>query len=162
MEVKTCTSTKCVNINPQPLSAFRRKPKYKNGIYPRCKSCQNLETNAYRHKHKEKYREQDRIKYHQNPEFARRKSRGLKFKEKYWPNLSYHEALAEWDKIFLTQGGKCSICKEEKPLDVEHCHITKKVRSLACNNCNTALARIKENPNIALALIEYIRIHNVD
>jgi len=107
----------------------------------------------------------DSIKYKEyytrNHEYCLRKARGGRFKQKYWPHLTTKQALAEWDRLFAEQNGKCSMCKTEKSiLDVDHCHKTGKVRSLLCNDCNTALARVKEDLTRVLNLAEYILKHN--
>lgn len=37
-------------------------------------------------------------------------------------------------------GGRCTICKREKVLEIDHCHKTLRVRGLLCHSCNTKLA----------------------
>jgi hypothetical protein len=37
------------------------------------------------------------------------------------------------------QDGKCAICQKEKPLCVDHDHVTGKVRGALCTGCNTRL-----------------------
>lgn len=98
--------------------------------------------------------------YDRNTAKQCQKSRGHRFKQKYWPHLTIKQALAEWNRMYEEQKGLCSICIKLKPLEVEHCHKTGKVRSLACNGCNTALARINEEKIIAYAIIAYIEKHN--
>lgn len=65
---------------------------------------------------------------------------------------------AQFDQILATQGGRCYICRTDKPTakgwSVDHCHETNAVRFVACNPCNTALGLIKEDPRIAKRLYE--------
>ncbi len=159
--MKICSNLTCQEVNPQSLDNFARKPKYKNGIYSQCRSCVNFKAIESRRldpiKAKQKYKKD----YDRNPKKARQKARLCRFKKKYWPELSLQEIDVLWSAMFAKQSGKCSICKLAKPLDVEHCHKTGKVRSLACNGCNTALARIHEDISIAQALIQYIEKHSL-
>lgn len=44
-------------------------------------------------------------------------------------------------QIASLQDGRCSICGEERPLVIDHDHVTNRVRGLICGRCNTALGR---------------------
>lgn len=61
----------------------------------------------------------------------------------------YGMSLADWDKLYALQGGKCLICrrspKAERDFHVDHDHLTDKVRGLLCMQCNTALGNLEEN-----------------
>lgn len=142
------------------LSEFQPKKRYKYGVHSVCRQCYNHVMSEWRKNNPDKVKEANKRAYWNNPEKAKQKARNGRFKAKYWPHLSIKDAGKEWDKIYAAQNGKCSICKLPKTLDVEHCHKTSKVRSLACNDCNTALARLHENKEIALAIIKYIEKHN--
>ena len=56
--------------------------------------------------------------------------------------------------------GKCDICKTTdnrgKALAVDHCHATGRIRGIVCDNCNLALALLKDNPNIIQQAYEYL------
>lgn len=64
----------------------------------------------------------------------------------------YGITLAQYEQLSEAQGGRCSIC-DQKPegrgpagkLHVDHCHATKRVRGLLCNNCNNGLGRFKHS-----------------
>lgn len=159
LTLKTCSNPKCVVQNPQAMDNFARKPRYKNGVYSRCRDCVNKTAVANRANNPKKAHEKDKKNYWRHPDKNRKKARACRFKAKYWPHLTSHQAQAEWDRMFAEQQGLCSICEKPKPLEVEHCHMTGKVRSLACNGCNTALARIHENIRIAQNIIGYIEKH---
>jgi len=69
-------------------------------------------------------------------------------------DINYDLAPGEYDKMFSEQNGVCMICLQPETvlkhgkvaaLAVDHCHDTGKVRGLLCNNCNTALGKLKHN-----------------
>lgn len=79
----------------------------------------------------------------------------------------YNLTIEEYIKMFNDQKELCGNTGCNKKLDlksasthVDHNHITGKIRSLLCSNCNTALGFIKENATIAKGLIKYISDHN--
>ncbi len=53
-------------------------------------------------------------------------------------DLQYIQAEFDQDR-------KCAICKQSKPLEIDHCHKTGKFRGLLCSNCNKVLGMIKDN-----------------
>lgn len=72
-------------------------------------------------------------------------------------------------KIFFSiQCGVCAICKEPqsvllkgelKRLAVDHCHKTKKIRGLLCDNCNKGLGLFKDKPELLNSASEYLRLN---
>lgn len=75
---------------------------------------------------------------------------------------AYGITLDEYDRMYTKQNGCCFICKddfEKFKLVIDHNHITGKVRSLLCSNCNTGLGMFKENKNTLLNAIKYIDHH---
>lgn len=80
----------------------------------------------------------------------------------------YGISLIEYSQMFMTQGGKCAICHSEsggtrngnsKALAVDHCHTTGRVRGLLCEACNQGIGKFKEDEQIMLSAIAYIRKH---
>ncbi len=72
----------------------------------------------------------------------------------------------EYNLILENQNGVCAICKETetvidgqskklKPLSVDHCHITGKIRGLLCTACNTGIGLLKHEPYILKAAALY-------
>lgn len=45
----------------------------------------------------------------------------------------------EYESLLKLQDNKCYLCKEDKKLHIDHCHITNKVRKLLCEKCNRQL-----------------------
>jgi hypothetical protein len=65
-------------------------------------------------------------------------------KRKYHIKSKYNLTIIQYDKMFEKQKGKCFICKKHetelnRPLNIDHCHKTGKVRSLLCHRCNLAV-----------------------
>lgn len=49
--------------------------------------------------------------------------------------------------MYAKQGGRCLVCEEHrKVLDVEHCHVSSRVRGLCCGRCNTAMGFLGDDP----------------
>lgn len=106
----------------------------------------------------ERRRQQARDTYHRcrkTPEYRR--------KRKIY-NLKHRFGLSEqeYNQMFIDQKGRCAICDRHQSefnrgLYVDHCHITGKVRKLLCCTCNTFLGAIKDCPEKAAKVQEYLK-----
>lgn len=47
-----------------------------------------------------------------------------------------------YDSLMASNSGLCNICNKRASTDVDHCHITNKVRGALCSPCNMALNRL--------------------
>lgn len=65
----------------------------------------------------------------------------------------------EHAELVRNQGSRCGICKEEKPLVLDHCHKEKRVRGLLCRDCNLALGNLKDNLDFLRNAIVYLETH---
>ena len=71
----------------------------------------------------------------------------------------YHKTLKQ-------QGHRCACCRTKlessryTKFAVDHCHKTGKVRGLLCNNCNTALGLMKDDPVRLQSAIHYLQKHS--
>jgi hypothetical protein len=90
--------------------------------------------------------------YSMRPGQDRKKQRGMRMR-KYGITPEDYQAMLD------SQGGKCAICKIRDANRIDHCHKTGKTRQLLCNQCNTAIGMFKEDVNILLTAIDYIRKH---
>jgi hypothetical protein len=65
--------------------------------------------------------------------------------------------LQDYRAILERQGNACAICKmPAKPLCVDHCHATGKVRGFLCRNCNLGLGNYNDNPDLHRAGAAYL------
>lgn len=100
---------------------------------------------GYYNKRRRKYRETD-------PNFH--KNKHLKIK--------YGITLEQYNEMFKSQKGRCVICgthqKDLKQrLFVDHDHDTGEIRGLLCSRCNTGLGMFKDDIDILLNAIDYLR-----
>ena len=73
----------------------------------------------------------------------------------------YGITLDDYNKMFADQAGCCAICNTHashltKPLCVDHCHTTGKVRGLLCGECNLAIGKLKDNVQNLKNAIKYL------
>jgi hypothetical protein len=82
-----------------------------------------------------------------------------------WLRSQYGITAAEYDAMLAEQAGVCRICGRPEVrvrqgkvlrLAVDHCHKTGAVRGLLCIDCNTGLARFKDDPELLKAAIAYL------
>lgn len=82
-------------------------------------------------------------------------------KRKYKSNnllKKYGISIEDYDKMYLNQNGKCSICDTfYEKLCIDHCHLTTKVRELLCEKCNKAIGLFNESIDNFSRAIEYVR-----
>lgn len=58
--------------------------------------------------------------------------------------------------LLLKQGGVCAICKRDRPLRLDHCHTTGKVRGLLCGTCNTGIGSLGDTAEGVYAAYLYL------
>lgn len=103
-----------------------------------CKGCSHKRTNKWRKENPSKMRVIDR--------------RG-KLKNKY------SITIPEYNDMLALQEGVCALCgKEEKrrPLSVDHCHTTGRIRGLLCSSCNLAIGLIGDDSEVAMKIARYL------
>mgnify|MGYP001459426912 CR=1 FL=1 len=77
----------------------------------------------------------------------------------YKPNEKTRQQLRISDAFYeeLMKNEHCNICgKELEKKCIDHCHETKKIRGVLCNNCNTALGLFKDNVEVMKDAIRYL------
>lgn len=67
----------------------------------------------------------------------------------------------QYQQMVQDQDGLCNICKIHlsslrRRLDVDHNHVTGKIRGLLCDSCNKALGLLKDSSTSLLNALEYL------
>ncbi|MCI0562475.1 MAG: endonuclease VII domain-containing protein [Nitrososphaera sp.] len=76
----------------------------------------------------------------------------------------YKLPRGQYQEMFVLQNGRCAICNTAclEPhgyLDVDHNHITKKIRELLCQACNKGIGLLKDDPGLCDKAATYLRKH---
>ena len=105
----------------------------------------------------------------------RRKKRGKEYrlenkdiikKRRHVYNLKVRFGITpeQHKQMFVSQNGMCAICGKRftnrKDIQVDHDHLTGKVRQLLCNGCNSGIGLLQENTSILLKAVEYLNKWN--
>ena len=139
---KTCT--KCGGPGP-----FNRDKNRKDGLNPWCKACQNASTKAATNP--EKHRQYSAAYRANNSGLVSKSNKKYLLKHKYGLEPSDVQHLLE------SQNGNCAICC--RPLvrvNIDHNHLTGKVRGLLCYSCNIGLGLFLDSPDILLRARDYL------
>lgn len=149
---KTCGHCKV----KKPLKAFGIRRTIKSGFNSWCRECCSEANRKNYRKNSTKRKQSAKEGYAKNPDY----SRGNQYKRKFWPHLTWDQAIAEYERMLKDQNGKCAICGtaagprtqwgKDRRLDVDHNHKTSKVRKLVCNSCNHALGLFKLDDGLDL------------
>lgn len=121
---------------------FHKNKATKDGLHTLCKTCNKKKAAKWKK---------------ENPERAR----GTDYRRKY--GIDYET----YTSLLTQQEGSCAICKAKSSeslrglLFVDHCHKTGKVRGLLCQNCNTAIGLLQDNPSFCITAAHYL-IKEVD
>lgn len=80
----------------------------------------------------------------------------------YWRRRAYGLTEGEWDRRLSEQDGKCALCgfvfgegRADSP-QVDHDHVTGKVRGLLCRPCNTAVGDYERLAPNAIRVAMYL------
>lgn len=75
----------------------------------------------------------------------------------YRVNKAFGITTEEYDFYFQEANKMCFACGSTKNLVLDHNHDTGEIRGVLCNPCNRALGYAKDNINILLKLVEYLK-----
>ena len=72
-----------------------------------------------------------------------------------------HTTEEECDALLVLQEYRCAICRNGfssvEDCEIDHDHLTGKVRGMLCRNCNVGIGLFKENPASLENAIKYLR-----
>jgi hypothetical protein len=68
----------------------------------------------------------------------------------------YGMTEAERDEMVASQMGLCVICLKAPAAHVDHCHKTGRVRGVLCFNCNSAIGKLGDDPDIGRRAVAYL------
>ncbi|WP_346175633.1 endonuclease VII domain-containing protein [Streptomyces cuspidosporus] len=63
---------------------------------------------------------------------------------------------ADLDALVAEQQGVCCICLAAPAAHVDHCHKTGKVRGVLCFNCNSAIGKLGDDPDVGRRAVAYL------
>lgn len=81
----------------------------------------------------------------------------------------YGITLSDFTAMLIYQDHRCAICKNPLPdtftaepqllrkVHIDHDHITGKFRGVLCGDCNMAIGLLHDDPDIAIAVADYLR-----
>lgn len=127
--------------------ALEEFPPRKRALMGRCRRCRACES-SWEKQHKA-------AKFKADPLLHRRKAL----------ERSYGMTLEAFDALVTAQGGGCAVCGATKSsnriwrLQVDHDHVTGKLRGILCNRCNTALGMVNDDCSLLEKLIAYVKSH---
>ncbi len=141
---KTCN--KC-NVT-KDKDAFYRDTGIVDGLATICKECKDKSSKKYRTANREQYNADMRTWRANNKDEV--KDHDL--------HRTYGISLIEFNEMMILQKGVCALCfkaaQGKRPLCVDHCHTTGKIRGLLCYGCNRLMVLI-DNPVLLEAAIKY-------
>lgn len=159
--IRTCRSCG----ESKPLDDFPNDKGTPGGKRWHCKKCRNARRSLWRLEHQSRQTENVRKWRHRNLDRAKaekawrdnNKEKVRNYRRKFFTGIP----LGEYDRKFAEQNGRCAICQREgpvgnRPLGVDHCHVTGKIRSLLCNPCNAALGNMEDDAERLQKAIAYL------
>jgi hypothetical protein len=114
---------------------------------PRCPECAKATAQRFYARHHARIRQQQSEYHRMNrgkiDSRTAARQRSAKMRSRYGIDVDEYDALSE------RQCHACAICGERaqgESLDVDHDHVTGKVRGLLCRQCNQGLGLFKDDP----------------
>lgn len=170
--VKNMKSRNCTKCGIEKnLDQFHNATKGKYGKRSMCKSCDLLAGQKWLRENRkkalatsQKWRENNTERYKAAAKKIKQKHaeryRGVHL-TKYWPGVSWEEALALYEKLLESQNRCCAICKKheshfKRKLHTDHNHKTGKVRGALCFRCNRLYVGI-HTLETAQKIVEYLK-----
>lgn len=166
---KRCNAKQWQTADREMLRQRHKKWRDANPDHVRKKGAEYRGTNL--EKERERSRKDMARRRAADPERARKKDaeyrkahpdRIKKSVRKAHLKRTYGLTPAEYDAMVAAQGGRCGICRANKPggngrWHIDHCHDTNIVRKLLCSRCNLGLGHFQHSVSILQSAIRYLR-----
>lgn len=142
-DTQTLGTTKRCSKCGQLRSAadFSRDRRARDGMHCICQPCRRVRARA-------KYKAQNEIRERYRRAHIRR---------------TYDLTPAQYDAMVAAQNGACAICcnrlETGRGTNVDHCHVTGRVRSILCMTCNIAIGGARDDPALLRAMADYVEQH---
>jgi hypothetical protein len=157
--VKTCNQCGL----RKPLDDFYAEKKGRDGRRPECKTC-NLANRAAKYRQNPRPAIERALRWkRENPERYRatqreyvRSGRKKVSSRKSHLKREYGLTLEAFDAVLTSQGGGCAICGRPEPDNVDHDHVTGRVRGILCFNCNVAIGHVGDDEDRLAAAMAYL------
>lgn len=135
--------------NPEKVAAYQRAYYAEHGDKKRAYAREYSKTEKARRAASER-RRRDRL--------------GPRYMKNYNLVAKYGLTLDEYERRVAERGGRCDICKEvptgkrhHSVLHIDHSHETNTTRGLLCGRCNTAIGLLREDQDLFVAAVAYLR-----
>jgi hypothetical protein len=149
---------------------FNKYKANKDGLDNRCRVCKNeIRRNSYTNLSPEA-RKAFLLRGEESKKVYARSYKGKLAKKISELKRVYSITMDDYNKLLVTQDGKCAICRQFETrskngvtfaLCVDHNHKTKQLRGLLCQKHNHAIGMFYEDINRLLSAIEYLRAERV-
>jgi len=82
-------------------------------------------------------------------------------KKNYELQKLYGITIKDYNSMLEQQNNKCKLCEnsfqQNKKIHVDHCHNTGKIRGLLCVSCNRGLGYLKDDKDLLLKAVKYLK-----
>jgi recombination endonuclease VII len=98
----------------------------------------------------------------QNGKYLNRRCRTCALARNAFREKLYGLSLVEYREKLVAQNGLCAICggpPGKRSLNVDHDHVSGKVRDLLCPTCNVGLGGLRDDPVLLRKAADYIERH---
>ena len=148
MSTKYCP--KCADA--RPVAEFYTNKSRPDGLSSYCKTHSKAQQNA---------------RYSRDPNMrARMRAQAKAWQQTHREYLNKRQKYAgrgrqgteaEYAQLLARAAGKCEICSATCSLHVDHNHTTGKLRGMLCFNCNTAIGKLQDSPELLEKAAAYLR-----
>lgn len=138
-----------------PVSSYTLCASHSDGMQRVCKGCARVAFLSYKERHPKRRAATVKRWKKENAEHVRESRRGRQ----------YRMTPGQYAEMTKEQNDSCAICHKHRDaccgqtLNVDHCHITGKIRGLLCKKCNLLLGHIDDRLDLLRNMTAYMEKH---